>query len=43
MKKDVEEYERTILQKIVLEEQARRKVLEAEILDNKATKLKREH
>lgn len=43
MKKDVEEYERTILQKIVLEEQARRKVLEAEILNNKATKLKREH
>lgn len=43
MKKDVEEYGRTILQKIVLEEQARRKVLEAEILDNKATKLKREH
>lgn len=43
MKKHVEEYERTILQKIVLEEQARRKVLEAEILDNKATKLKREH
>lgn len=43
MKKDVEEYERTIQRKVQLEEQARRKVREAEKLDSKATELKREH
>ena len=43
MKKDVEEYERTIQRKIILEEQARLKEREAEKLDNKATELKREH
>ena len=42
MKKDVEEYKQTIRQKIVLEEQARRKECEAEKLDSKATRLKRE-
>lgn len=43
MKKDVEEYERTIRQKIVLEEQARLKEREAEKLDSKATKLRGEY
>lgn len=41
MKKDVEEYERTILQKIVLEEQARLKAREAENLINKANLIKK--
>lgn len=43
MKKDVEEYERTIRQKIILEEQARMKAREAEKLDGKATKLRGEY
>ena len=43
MKKDVEDYERTIKRKVQLEEQARRKEREAEKLDNKATKLKGEY
>ena len=43
MKKDVEEYERTIRQKIILEEQARRKEREAVKLNSKATELKRKH
>lgn len=42
MKKDVEEYERTIRQKIILEEQARLKEREAEKLNNKVTKLRGE-
>lgn len=42
MKKDVEEYEKTIRQKIILEEQARLKEWEAEKLNNKATKLRGE-
>ena len=42
MKRDVEEYERTIRQKVILEEQARRKEWEAEKLDNKAAKLRGE-
>ncbi len=41
MKKDVEEYERTLKQKVQLEEQARRKVQEAEQLDCKATTLQK--
>lgn len=41
MKKDVEEYERTIRQKIILEEQARRKEQEAENLTNKANSIKK--
>ena len=41
MKKDVEEYERTIRQKIILEEQARLKVREAENLTNKANSIKK--
>lgn len=40
MKKDVEEYERTILQKIVLEEQARLKEQEAMRLNENAYRLK---
>lgn len=40
MKKDVEEYEQTIRQKIILEEQVRRKEREVEQLDNKANKLR---
>lgn len=40
MKKDVEEYEQTIRQKIVLEEQARMKVQESETLNHRANKLK---
>ena len=43
MKRDVEDYERTIKRKVQLEEQARRKEREAEKLDNKATKLKGEY
>lgn len=43
MKKDVEEYERTIQRKVRLEEQARLKEREAEKLNGKAAKLKREH
>ena len=43
MKRDIEEYERTIRRKVQLEEQARLKVREAEKLDSKATELKREH
>ena len=43
MRRDVEEYERTIRQKIILEEQARLKEREAEKLNSKAAKLKREH
>ena len=39
MKKDIEEYERTIRQKIILEEQARRKEREAEKLNVKAKSL----
>lgn len=42
MKKDVEEYERTIQRKVQLEEQARLKEREAEKLDNKASKLRGE-
>lgn len=42
MKKDVEEYERTIRQKIILEEQARLKEREVEKLNNKVTKLRGE-
>lgn len=40
MKRDVEEYERTIRQKIILEEQARRKEREAERLNGNASRLK---
>ncbi|MDE6508201.1 MAG: hypothetical protein K2L04_07055 [Alistipes sp.] len=43
MKNDVEEYERTIQRKVQLEEQARLKEREAEKLNGKAAKLKREH
>lgn len=41
MKKDVEEYEQTILQKIVLKEQARLKAMEAENLTDKANSIKK--
>ena len=41
MKKDVEEYEQTIRQKIVLEEQARRKAGEAQNLTDKANSIKK--
>ncbi len=40
MKKDIEEYERTIRQKIVLEEQARLKEREANRLNENASRLK---
>ena len=40
MKKDVEEYERTIRKKIILEEQARLKEREAEHLNENASRLK---
>ena len=40
MKNDVEEYERTIRQKIILEEQARLKVREANRLNENASRLK---
>ena len=40
MKRDVEEYERTIRQKIILEEQARRKEREANRLQENASRLK---
>ena len=40
MKRDVEEYERTIQRKVRLEEQARRKVREAERLNGNASRLK---
>ena len=43
IKRDVEEYERTIQRKVQLEEQARLKEPEAEKLNGKAAKLKREH
>lgn len=43
IKRDVEEYERTIQRKVQLEEQARLKEQEAEKLNGKAAKLKREH
>ena len=43
MKKDVEEYERTIQRKVQLEEQAGLKEREAEKLDNKAAKLREEY
>ncbi|BDF64936.1 hypothetical protein CE91St16_13420 [Alistipes finegoldii] len=43
MKKDVEEYEHTIRQKIELEEQARLKEREVEKLNKKASRLKREY
>ncbi len=43
MKKDVEEYEQTIRQKIILEKQARLKEQEVEKLNSKAAKFKREH
>lgn len=44
MKRDVEEYERTIQRKVqLLEEQVRLKEREAEKLNSKAAKLKREH
>ena len=43
MKRDVEEYERTIKRKVQLEEQARLKEREAEKLNSKAAKLKRGH
>lgn len=42
IKRDVEEYERTIQRKVQLEEQARLKEWEAEKLDNKAAKLRGE-
>lgn len=41
MKKDVEEYEWTIRQKIILEEQAKLKAREAENLTNKANSIKK--
>ncbi|WP_302606724.1 hypothetical protein [uncultured Alistipes sp.] len=41
MKKDVEEYERTIRQKVILEEQARLKEREAEQLNTKANSIKK--
>lgn len=41
MKRDVEEYERTIHQKIILEEQARLKERDAEHLTNKANSIKK--
>lgn len=41
MKKDVEEYERTIQRKVQLEEQARMKAREAGKLDGKATNERR--
>ncbi len=41
MKKDVEEYERTIRRKVQLEEQARRKEREAEHLTDKANSIKK--
>ena len=40
IKKGVEEYERTIRRKVQLEEQARRKVREANRLDENASRLK---
>ena len=40
MKNDVEEYERTIRQKIILEEQARRKEREANRLHENVSRLK---
>ncbi len=40
MKKDIEEYERTIQRKVQLEEQARRKEREAERLNENAARLK---
>ena len=43
MKRDIEEYERTIRLKIILEEQARLKEREVEKLNKKASRLKREH
>lgn len=42
MKKDVEEYERTVKRKMQLEEQAKLKEREAEKLDNKASQLRGE-
>lgn len=42
MKRDIEEYERTVKRKVQLEEQARLKEREAEKLDNKASKLRGE-
>ncbi len=41
MKRDVEEYERTIQRKMQLEEQARLKEREAEHLTNKANSIKK--
>lgn len=41
MKKDVEEYERTIRQKIILEEQARRKSGELQNLTDKTNSIKK--
>lgn len=41
MKRNVEEYERTIQRKVQLEEQARRKVRETENLTNKANSIKK--
>ncbi len=41
MKKDVEEYERTIRQKIILEEQARRKSGEYQNLTDKSNSIKK--
>lgn len=43
MKKDVDEYERTVKRKVQLEEQAKLKEREAEELDSKAAELKSEH
>ncbi len=43
IKKNVEEYERTVKRKVQLEEQVRLKELEAEKLNSKAAKFKREH
>ena len=42
MKRDVEEYERTIQRKVQLEEQARRKKREAAHLTDKANSIKKE-
>ncbi len=41
IKKDVEEYERAVRQKVILEEQARLKEREAEYLTNKANSIKK--
>ena len=42
MKRDVEEYERTVRQKVILEEQARLREREANRLNENASRLKNE-